>query len=43
MPTTETKLHWLRLTPDRFIAGLLAAECVVWLSDRLGWPEWHSC
>jgi hypothetical protein len=24
------------------IVGLLVAECLLWLSDRLGWPAWHE-
>jgi hypothetical protein len=34
--------RWFRLTPGRLIAGLLLAECLFWLSNRLGWPAWHK-
>jgi hypothetical protein len=34
--------RWFRITPGRLIAGLLLAECLLWLSDRLGWPAWHK-
>jgi hypothetical protein len=34
--------RWIRLTPGRLIAGLLIAECLLWLSNRLGWPAWHK-
>jgi hypothetical protein len=29
-----------RLTPDRFILLLLVVECLLWLSERIGW--WHK-
>ncbi|MGD0900737.1 MAG: hypothetical protein ABR915_23135 [Thermoguttaceae bacterium] len=32
----------LRLTPDRCVLSLLAAEALLGLSDRLGWPAWHK-
>jgi hypothetical protein len=34
--------RWYSLTPDRLIVGLLTAECLLWISDRLGWPTWHK-
>jgi tetratricopeptide (TPR) repeat protein len=33
--------RWFRITPDRFVIALLVVECLLWLSDRLGWPFWH--
>jgi hypothetical protein len=34
--------RWYRLTPDRLVVGLLAAECLLWVSDGLRWPAWHK-
>ena len=34
--------RYFRLTPDRFVIGLLVVECLFWLSGRLGWPEWQK-
>jgi hypothetical protein len=34
--------RWFHLTPDRLVLLLLAAEGLLWLSDRLGWPVWHK-
>lgn len=34
--------RWYHHTPDRLIIALLAAEFLFWLSDRLGWPQWHK-
>ncbi len=34
--------RWYRLTPDRLVLLLLVVECLLWLSDRLGWPAWHK-
>jgi hypothetical protein len=42
MDHCEPKLRWYRLRPDHVIVGLLAAECLLWLSDREGSPEWHK-
>ena len=39
---TAPKPHWFHLTPDRLVLLLLAAEGLLWLSDRLGWPAWHK-
>jgi hypothetical protein len=36
------KPRWFHLTPDRLVVLLLAVEGLLWLSDRLGWPEWHK-
>ncbi len=32
--------HWFSLTPDRLVIGLLILECLLWLSNWLGW--WHK-
>jgi hypothetical protein len=42
MNRAEPSRRWYRLTPGRFVAGLLVAECLLWLSDRAGWPAWHK-
>ena len=34
-PTAERR--WYRLTPDRFVIGLLVVECLLWLSERFQW------
>ncbi len=34
MPTPELKRRWYRLSPDRFVDGLLAVVGLLWLSDR---------
>ncbi len=34
--------RWFRLTPGRFVIGLLAVEGLLWLSNWLGWPAWHK-
>ncbi len=31
-----------RLTPARFVIGLLVVEGLLWLSDRFGWLGWHK-
>ena len=36
------KPRWYRLTPDRLLIGLLIVECLLWLSERFGWPTWHK-
>ncbi len=28
--------------PGHLLLGLLAVEGVMWLSSRLGWPQWHK-
>jgi hypothetical protein len=33
------KPRWYRLTPDCFVVGLLAVECLLWLSE---WFQWFS-
>jgi hypothetical protein len=35
-------VRWFHVTPDRLILRLLVVECLLWLSDRLGWPTWHK-
>ena len=40
--TTQARVRRFRLTPGHLILGLLLAECLLWLSDRLGWPAWHK-
>ncbi len=42
MDGPEPKSRWYRLTPDRLIVGLLIAECLLWLSNWLGWPVWYK-
>jgi hypothetical protein len=37
---TDPAPRFVRLTPDRFIVCLLVVECLLWLSERLGW--WHK-
>jgi hypothetical protein len=38
----KPKLHWFRLAPGRLILALLAAEALLWLSERFGWLPWHK-
>jgi hypothetical protein len=42
MNAAESKRRWYHLTPDRAIVALLAVECLLWLSYRLGCPTWHK-
>ena len=42
MPDTDPRPRWYRLTPDRLIAAMLLAECLLWLSNWLAWPTWHK-
>jgi hypothetical protein len=37
MTDPAPKPRWYRLTPDRFIAGLLALECLLWLCEQCQW------
>ncbi len=39
---SKVRCRRFRLTPDRVVLGLLVAECLLWLSDRMGWPAWHK-
>ncbi len=36
-PPPPTKRRWYRLTPDRFLIGLLGVQGILWLSERFGW------
>ena len=40
--TDAEPIRWYRLTPDRLVVGLLVMECLLWLSNWLGWPSWHK-
>jgi hypothetical protein len=40
--TTQARVRWYRLTPGRFLIGLLAVELLLWLSDRFGRLPWHK-
>ena len=33
----KPRIRLIRLTPDRFVIGLLVLECLLWLSSELGW------
>jgi len=39
MTDTTATPRWYRLTPDRVVIALLIVECLLWLSNWLGW--WH--
>jgi len=36
-PVKKPRGRWFRLSPDRFVIGLLLAVCLLWLSDRFQW------
>ena len=36
------KLRRLWPTPGWLVVGLLVVECLLWLSERFGWPAWHK-
>ncbi len=36
------RTRWYRPSPSWLLIGLLFAEAILWLSDRLGWPRWHK-
>ena len=40
MAASEAKPHWPYPTPDRLVVVLLVLECLLWLSNWLGW--WHK-
>ena len=40
--TTQARVRWFRLTPGRFVIGLLVVEAILWFSDRFGWLGWHK-
>jgi hypothetical protein len=42
MDAPETKKRSFRFSPRHFVAVLLIAECLIWLSNRLGWPYWQK-
>ena len=42
MTESQPQRRWYRLTPDRLVLLLLVAECLLWLSNWLGWPTWHK-
>ena len=42
MNEATPKLRWYRLTPDRLVLLLLVVDCLLWLSNWLGWPAWHK-
>lgn len=35
------KRRWYRLSPDRFVAGLILVVGLLWLSERFGWFEFN--
>ena len=42
MDTAECKRRWYCPTPGKLVIGLLVVECLLWLSNWLGWPSWHK-
>ncbi len=42
MTDATSKPRWYRLTPDRFVIGLLIVECLLWLSERFQWFGFNS-
>jgi hypothetical protein len=39
----ELRRHWLRVTPDLLVIGLLVVECLLWALHWLGgWPHWDK-
>ena len=40
--TTQPRIRWFHLTPGRLVLLLLAIECLLWLSERVGWLGWHK-
>src|SRR5271166_4349850 len=36
------KRRWFHPTPGKLVIGLLVLECLLWLSNWLGWPHWHK-
>ncbi len=40
--TTQARVRWFQPTPGHVIVGLLAVECLLWLSERMGWLGWHK-
>jgi hypothetical protein len=39
---TQARVRRFHLTPGRFVLLLLAAEVLLWLSERFGWLGWHK-
>jgi hypothetical protein len=39
LPSDPRSFH---LMPDWIVIGLLFAECLLWLSELFGWPEWNK-
>ena len=42
MADSVPKPRWYRLTPDRFVIGLLIVECLLWLSERFQWFSFNA-
>ena len=42
MSESQPQCRWFHVTPDRVVLFLLVAECLIWLSNWLGWPAWHK-
>ena len=42
MTELQPQRRWYRLTPDRLVLLLLVVECLLWMSNRLGWPAWQK-
>ena len=42
MTDPAAQLRWYRLTPDRFVVGLLVVECLLWLSERFQWSSFNA-
>jgi hypothetical protein len=40
--TESVKCRWFCPTPGKLVIGLLVVECLLWLSNWLGWPQWHK-
>ena len=41
-PTPKPTRRWFCPTPSWLIFGLLALECLLWLSEWFHWPTWHK-
>ncbi len=42
MADGRSKPRWYRLTPDRFVIGLLVVEGLLWLSERFQWFSFNE-
>ena len=40
--TTQARARWFQPTPGHVVVGLLAVECLLWLSERFRWLPWHK-